>query len=92
MDQSEKDAGTIAALMSRLKDFRLPKAKLLFDKVDSGEVLSDSDIRFLKRIYEDSKSNHSLVQRNPEYHRLISGFLDLYTEIITKGLENERAR
>jgi hypothetical protein len=92
VDQSEKDAGTIAALMSRLKDVRLPKAKLLLDKVNGGELLSDSDIRFLKKIYEDSKSNHSLVQRNPEYHRLISGFLGLYTEITTKGLENERAR
>ncbi len=89
MEQSEKDAGTIAALMLRLKETRLPRAKELLEKVKGGGRLSDSDIRFLKRVYEDSRSSQSLLQRNPEYHGLITRFIDLYTEIITKGLENE---
>lgn len=92
MEQSEKDAGTIAALMLRLKQTRLPRAKLLLDKVSGGDKLSDSDIRFLKRVYEDSRGNHALVLRNPEYHGLITQFIDLYTEIITKGLENEKSQ
>ncbi|MDH3902070.1 MAG: hypothetical protein OEU84_04305 [Xanthomonadales bacterium] len=92
MEQSKKDAGTIAALMIRLKETRLPRAKLLLDKVNGGDQLSDSDIRFLKRVYEDSRSNHALVTRNPEYHGLITQFIDLYTEITTKGLENERSQ
>jgi hypothetical protein len=92
MEQSEKDAGTIAALMLRLKETRLPRAKQLLEKVNSGELLSDSDIRFLKKVYEDSRSNQALVKRNPEYHELITRFIDLYTEIITRGLENEKAR
>jgi hypothetical protein len=91
MEQSQKDAGTIAALMRRLKETRLPRAKLLLDKVNSGDKLSDSDIRFLKRVYEDSRASHALVTRNPEYHGLITRFIDLYTEIITRGLENEKA-
>ena len=92
MEQSKKDAGTIAALMIRLKETRLPRAKRLLDKVDGGEKLSDGDIRFLKRVYEDSRGNHALVTRNPEYHGMITQFIDLYTEIITKGLENEKTR
>ena len=92
MKQPEKDAGTIAALMLRLKQTRLPRAKLLLDKVNGGDKLSDSDISFLKRVYEDSRGNHALVTRNPEYHNLITQFIDLYTEIITKGLENEKTR
>jgi hypothetical protein len=92
MEQSEKDAGTIAALMLRLKQTRLPRAKLLLDKVNGGDKLSDSDIRFLKRVYEDSRGNHALVMRNPEYHGLITQFIDLYTEIITRGLDNEKTR
>ena len=92
MEQSEKDAGTIAALMLRLKETRLPRAKQLLEKVNGGDTLSDSDIRFLKGVYEDSRSSQALVKRNPEYHKLISSFTDLYTEIITKGLENEKAR
>ena len=92
MEQSKKDAGTIAALMLRLKETRLPRAKRLLDKISGGDTLSDSDIQFLKRVYEDSRSNQSLVKRNPEYHGLITRFIDLYTEIITRGLENEKGR
>jgi len=90
MDQTQKDAGTIAALMIRMKETRLPMAKRLLEKVNGGEKLSDSDIQFLKRVYEDSRNSQSLVKRNPEYDGLISRALDLYAEIITKGLENEK--
>ena len=90
MEQSDKDAGTIAALMLRLKEIRLPRAKKLLESVTAGETLSDSDIRFLKKVYEDNRSSQALLKRNPEYNDLVSRFIDLYTEIITKGLENER--
>jgi len=92
MDQSTEDAGTIAALMLRMKDYRLPRAKRLLELVRAGNTLSDEDIQFLQRVYDDSRSSQSLVQRHPEYQELIVKALDLYTEIITKGLENEKAR
>jgi hypothetical protein len=91
MDQSKKDAGTIAALMVRFKESRLPRAQRMLVRVNSGEKLRDSDIEFLKRVYKDSRNTQPLIKRHPEYHALIAGFLDLYTEIITKGLENEKA-
>jgi hypothetical protein len=92
MDQSKIDAGTIAALMIRLKDYRLPRAKRLLEKVNGGEKLTEEDIAFLKRVYNDSRGNQELVKRHPEYHALIARALDLYTEIITRGLENEKAK
>jgi len=92
MDQSTEDAGTIAALMLRMKDYRLPRAKRLLELVRAGNTLSDEDIQFLQRVYDDSRSSQPLVQRHPEYQELIVKALDLYTEIITKGLENEKAR
>ena len=90
MDQSEKDAGTIAALMIRFKEYRLPRARRMLEKVNGGDALSDDDIQFLKRVYEDSRSSGPLVERNPEYMGLVSRFIELYAEIITKGLENEK--
>jgi len=92
MEQSEKDAGTIAALMIRFKKTRLPRAERLLEKVNGGEKLSDGDISFLKRVYADTRLDQSLFKRHPEYHELIAAFMDLYTEIITKGLENEKTR
>ena len=92
MDQSEEDAGTIAVLMLRMKESRLPRAERMLKKVNSGETLSDSDIQFLKRVYRDNRANQQLIKRNPEYFHLMTGFIDLYTEIIAKGIENEKAR
>lgn len=91
MDQAEEDAGTIAALMLRMKESRLPRAKRMLAKVNDGETLSDGDIRFLKRVHKDYRANQALIKRNPDYHGLMSAFVDLYAEIITKGLENEKS-
>lgn len=92
MEQSEKDAGTIAALMLRMTETRLPRAKRLLEKVNGGAVLSHSDIRFLKRVYQDNRSIQSLIKRNPQYSDLVVRFIDLYVEIIHHGLENEKAQ
>jgi len=92
MEQSEKDAGTLTALMLELEETRLPRAMRILDRVNAGELLSDRDIGFLKKVYEDSRANESLVERHPEYDKLICRCLGLYTEIINKGIENEKAR
>jgi len=92
MDQSRRDAGTITALMIRLKESRLPRAKRLLEKVNEGDLLSDQDIAFLERVYNDSRNSQPLVKRHPEYHELIVRVMNLYTEIINKGLENEKAK
>ena len=91
MDQEGKDAGTISVLMLRMTETRLPRAHRLLEKVNEGGTLSDSDIRFLKRVFNDSRSNQSLFKRNPEFIDLISRFIDLYSEIVEKALENEKS-
>ncbi len=91
MDQDLRDAGTITALMMRMRDYRLPRAKRLLERVNEGEKLQDSDIEFLGRVYEDARNSESLIRRHPEYHDLAVRFMDLYTEIINKGVENEKS-
>ena len=91
MEQSKEDAGTIAALMIRFKEYRLPRAQRMLERVNGGEKLSDSDIQFLKRVYNDGRNTQPLVKRHPEYNDLITRYISLYTEIINKGLENEKA-
>ena len=90
MEQSKEDAGTIAALMIRFREYRLPRAQRMLDRVNGGEKLSDSDIQFMKRVYKDGRNTQSLVNRHPEYNDLIARYISLYTEIIDKGLENEK--
>ena len=92
MDKSDQDAGTIAALMLRFKEYRLPRAKRLLKRVNDGEILSDDDIRFLKRVYNDGINSQLLIKRHPEYNELVTRAIDLYTEIIARGLENEKSQ
>lgn len=89
-DQSKTDAGTIAALMVRFREVRLPRTQDLLEKVNAGQKLDDGDIDFLKRIYNDSKNLHALVERNPDYLALITRYIDLYSEIIVKAVELEK--
>ena len=88
----DKDSGTIAALMIRFKEYRLPRAMRMLDRVNAGETLMDNDIAFLKRVFNDARANQQLVKRNPEYNELISRALALYEEIISKAMENEKAQ
>ena len=91
MERNELDAGTIAALMLRFKEYRLPRAKRLLQRVNKGQKLRAVDIRFLKRVYKDGLQAQPLIRRHPEYSALVARTLGLYTEIIQKGLENEEA-
>ncbi len=91
MEQKDLDAGTIAVLMLRFKEYRLPRAKRLLQRVNEGKALRDGDISFLKRVHSDVLQAQPLIKRHPEYSVLVSRTLDLYTEIIQKGLDNEDA-
>ena len=88
----DKDAGTIAALMIRFKEYRLPRAMRMLDRVHAGEILMDNHISFLKRVFNDARANQQLVKRNPEYKELVLRSLALYEEIVEKATENEKAR
>lgn len=92
MDQSTKDAGTIEALMIRMKEYRLPRAKRMQERVNAGEILSENDIDFLERVYDDFKNSWELYDRHPEYDELRIRALELYSEIIATALENEKAQ
>lgn len=91
MEQSELDAGTIAALMLRMTQYRLPRAKRMLVRVNRGEKLREGDILFLRRVFDDGRKNQQLYKRNPEYFEIISRFVSLYTEITAKALENEKS-
>lgn len=90
MEQSRRDSGTIIAIIRRLVETRLPRARRLLDKVNAGNTLSTGDIRFLKRVCEDTERNQLLAERNPGYQAVFTRSIELYTEIIKKGLENEK--
>lgn len=92
MVDSNHDDGTIQALLDRLNNFRLPRALALKERVDAGGLLEDSDIDFLKRVFEDANSARALIQRHPELQNLAAQLSGLYAHITASALKNEQNR
>ena len=90
MNDPSADIGTIQVLLDRLNNWRLPRALRLKERVDNGDKLTDHDIEFLNRVFEDSKYATSLASRNPELQSLVSKLTDLYSHIMQKAVENEK--
>jgi hypothetical protein len=90
MVDSTRDLGVIAAVLERLKTQRLPRALELKEKVNRGELLDDSDIDFLGQVVADSGQFRTYLDRYPEYKSLAANMMNLYQEITTKALENEK--
>jgi hypothetical protein len=89
MSTSQKDAGTIQALLERLNKQRLPRALELKKRVDAGGKLEDGDIDFLHRVFKDANDAQGVIAKYPEYQTLVAQLISLYSEITRKALENE---
>lgn len=91
MNHQSDELGFATVLLERLEKERLPRALDLQAKVDSGERLDDMDIAFLDRVFADLEDAKPIVARFPEYHDLAAKVVNLYEQITTRALENEKS-
>lgn len=90
MSTPEYDTGVIQALLERLNNQRLPAALEMKEKVDRGETLSNFDLANLDANFAHSSEIKPLLDRHPEYMTLVTKIANLYNEILTKAVENEK--
>ncbi len=90
MNETDKDKGIILTLLERFNTQRLPIAQVLKKKVDSGELLDESEHQQLYRVEEDLNKVRALIERNPEFKGLAAEIINLWTEIIQKEIENQK--
>lgn len=88
-DTKLHDAGVTQTLLDRMNNQRLPRALELKEKVDAGEPLGEYDLRFLEDVFADARTIQPMVDRHPEYQKLVARIIHLYKEILDKALENE---
>jgi hypothetical protein len=89
MTLSEKELGITMAVLERFEKQTLPEALWIKKKVDKGELLSDGDIEFLESVLENINNLKGQVAGHPEWQQLYAGAINLYEEIIAKGLANQ---
>jgi len=89
MTESEKTAGIIQVLATRLETQRLPHALALKEKVDQGERLNELDMAFLEEVFGDAERIKPLLDQHPEWHEVFIKVSGLYKDIMSKAMENE---
>ena len=90
MKESEDELGVIYTLIERFEKQRLPRLLELKKRVDRGEVLGESDLRFMYQVTRDAQRSKRLIDRHPEWHKFCSEVIHLYEEIAEKALDNEK--
>lgn len=92
MQHTEREEGTIHALLEAFAKQRLPHALEIKKRVDEGGILNEMDIEFLERVFREANENRSHIVRFPEYSDIVSTAVRVYHEITEKALENEKLR
>jgi hypothetical protein len=84
------ELGVIQVLLNRFNNDRLPYALQLKAQVDRGQLLSEYELHFVKKMLEESQHASRLAARHMKYEALVGQAASLLSEIVSKALENER--
>ena len=90
MNKFDRDECVIVVLIQRLCESRIHRALRLQLKVDDGETLSSSDIRFLARGHKNTQQIIHLVDKHPKHQNLFRDIIHLYHHITLRALDNEQ--
>lgn len=70
LTKEDAEEGTIAVLLDRAINKRIPNVLAIKDRLDAGGTLSDLEITHLDEILADAGKMQEMVDRHPEFHEL----------------------
>ena len=88
LSQEETDAGTIAALLIRIRR-RIPILLGMKKRLETGDTLSSLEITELENMIEGTNDTRALILRHPEYQELVAKIASLYKEITKMAVAAE---
>jgi hypothetical protein len=89
LSKEDAEEGTIAVLLKRAVEKRIPNVLAVRDRLEKGGTLSNLEITHLEEILANSRKMQEMVGRHPEYRELAAKMINLYAEITGMAVENE---
>ncbi len=88
---SKEDAedGTIAVLLKRAVERRIPNVLAIKERLEKGGTRSDLEITHLDEILTDRRKMQEMVNRHAEFRELAAKMISLYADITRMAVENE---
>ena len=90
LSKEDAEDGTIAVLLKRAVERRIPNVLAIKERLEKGGTLSDLEITHLDEILRDGQKMQEMVDRHPEFRELAARMIGLYGEITRMALENEQ--
>lgn len=89
--REETERGNMIALMKRAAKRRIPRLLRIKKAVDGGARLSDFQINFLGKVFDDAQRALPYFDKHPEVQEIATKMVGLYQHITRRALENEEA-
>ncbi len=86
----EKELGVAMALLERFTEQRYPIILKMLDEVKSGALLNEGEVEFLEEVLATCQQLSGTVQHLPDYLDVYNRAIEMYHEVTTLALENEK--
>ena len=86
----EIERGKMITLLKRASRRRIPRLLRIKAAVDRGARLSDFQINFLSKVFDDAQQAIPYFDSHPEVQEIATKMVSLYQQITQRALENEK--
>jgi hypothetical protein len=91
LPKDEVELGTVTALLERSSRRRIPRLLRIKKAVGNGKRLTNYQIDFLSKVFEDARAVTPYIEDHPELHDIAARMVSLYSEITEQAIKNEEA-